>query len=317
MLIDPSDLLAFQDPEEVCSKSPFRVLVVEDDLVHFTYCEHVLRNIYGDKLILQRVTDCLGAIEALNANEYEICLLDYLVKDGSAKDVLGRVDFTQVITPVIVVSAFDDREFVLEALRHGADDYVIKGRFSEGDLHQAIQYAIYRKYKELKLRRRALYDPLTGLANRSLLYDRLDEAHRYASRHKEKFAVLVVDLDKLKLVNDSMGHEAGDRLIQISANALVSSLRASDTIARVGGDEFVAILKNVRDKQGLARLCANLLKAVETRTSAEGGFTAQISCSIGVAVYPDDTVSLAEMLRLADTAMYAVKANGGGSFKFV
>lgn len=316
MLINQADPVVFQDPEEVCSKSPFRVLLVEDDLVHFTYCEHVLQTIYGDKLVLERAVDCQGAVDALNGREFEICLLDYMVKDGDAKDVLARVDFGHVTTPVIVVSAFDDREFVLDALRHGADDYVIKGRFSDSDLQQAIEYAIYRKYKELRLRQQALFDPLTGLANRSLLFDRLDEAHRFSSRHKEKFAVMVVDLDKLKMVNDSMGHEAGDRLIQIAANGLVSSLRASDTVARVGGDEFVAILKNIRDKHSLARLCANILKNIETRTAAESGIPTPISCSIGVAVFPDDTLSQAEMLRRADAAMYAVKRGGGGSFKF-
>lgn len=317
MLISPTDPVAFQDPEDVCSKSPFRVLLVEDDIVQYLYCENVLQSIYGEKLVLERAVDCHGAIDALNNKEFEICLLDYMVKDGSAKDVLARVDFGHVTTPVIVVSAFDDREFVLEALRHGADDYVIKGRFSQGDLHQAIQYAIYRKYKELRLRQRALYDQLTGLANRNLLFDRLDEAHRFSGRHQEKFAVMVIDLDKLKQVNDTQGHEAGDRLIQVTANALVSSLRASDTVARVGGDEFVAILKNIRDKQGLARLCATILKTVQTMTAAECATVEPISCSIGVTVFPDDTKSQAEMLRMADAAMYAVKRSGGGSFKFV
>ena len=316
MLISRTDSAAFKDPEEVCSKSPFRVLVVEDDLVHFTYCEYILRSIYGEKLVLERAVDCRTAVHKLNSQEFEICLLDYLVKDGSAKDVLARVDFAHVTTPVIVVSAFDDRDFVLEALRHGADDYVIKGKFSDNELHQAIQYAIYRKYKELRLRQRALYDPLTGLANRHLLMDRLDEALRFSSRHNEKFAVMVVDLDKLKQVNDSLGHEAGDRLIQCSANALVSSMRSSDTVARVGGDEFIAILKNIRDKSGLERICETVRTTVESRASAEIGTEHGISCSIGLAIFPDDSDSPADMLRLADAAMYAVKHVGGGGFKF-
>ena len=316
MLISRTDSAAFKDPEEVCSKSPFRVLVVEDDLVHFTYCEYILRSIYGDKLVLDRAVDCWTAIDKLNSQEFEICLLDYLVKDGSAKDVLARVDFAHVTTPVIVVSAFDDRDFVLEALRHGADDYVIKGKFSDNELHQAIQYAIYRKYKELRLRQRALYDPLTGLANRHLLMDRLDEAQRFSSRHNEKFAVMVVDLDKLKLVNDTMGHEAGDRLIQCSANALVSSMRASDTVARVGGDEFIAILKNIRDKAGLERICETVRATIVSMAAAEIGGEPGVTCSIGIAVYPDDSTLPAEMLHMADSAMYAVKRDGGDGFQF-
>jgi diguanylate cyclase (GGDEF)-like protein len=315
VLLNRTDSMPFRDPEEVCSRSPFRVLVVEDDLVHYTYCEFILQTIYGDKLILERAIDCSTAIEKLNSQEFEVCLLDYLVKDGNAKDVLARVDFGHVTTPVIVVSAFDDREFVLEALRHGADDYVIKGKFSVNELHQAIQYSVYRKYKEMRLRQQALYDPLTGLANRHLLFDRLDEAHRYAARHGEKFAVVVIDLDKIKAVNDSYGHEVGDRVIQLAANAIVATLRSSDTVARVGGDEFVAILKSVRDKHGLGRLCDNVRKTIRDQASPDGGDP--LTCSIGVALFPDDSNAPSEMLRLADTTMYGIKRAGGDGVAFV
>ncbi len=316
MLIGRSDPFTFQDPEDVCAKSPFRVLVVEDDLVHFTYCEHVLRNLYGDTLELERAEDCPGAIALLGSGRFDICLLDYLVRDGSAKDVLTRVDLGCVDTPIIVISASDDRDYMLEALRHGADDYVVKGRFAESDLHRAIQYAIYRKYKELRLRQRALYDPLTGLANRHLFFDRLDEVHRFSARHGEKYAVMVVDLDRLKHVNDTMGHEAGDRYIRAAANGLVSSMRSSDTVARAGGDEFVAILKNIRDKQSLTRLCGVVRAAITAKAAAEEDLPGPLTCSIGIAVNPDDTESPAEMLRLADSAMYAVKRQGGNGFRF-
>ncbi|CAA7620865.1 Response regulator containing a CheY-like receiver domain and a GGDEF domain [Candidatus Terasakiella magnetica] len=315
MLIGRTDPIPFEDPEDVCARSPFRVLVVEDENVHFTLCEFLLNNIYGDKLIIERAVDCRTAIEKLTTQAYEICLLDYLMADGNAKDVLSRLTLGQIDTPVIVVSAFDNQNFMLEALRHGADDYVIKGKFSEVELHQAIQYAIYRKYKEIRLRQRALYDPLTGLANRHLFFDRLDEVHRFALRHDEKFAVMVVDLDKLKIINDTMGHEAGDKLIQSAANGLVTSLRASDTAARVGGDEFVAILKNVRDKQSLSRLCFLIQNTIAAK-ALDVGMPEPASCSIGIAVYPDDTDSPAEMLRLADAAMYTVKRMGGGSYRF-
>ncbi|MBI3446137.1 MAG: diguanylate cyclase, partial [Magnetospirillum sp.] len=240
----------------------------------------------------------------------------YLVKDGNAKDVLSRIDFGIIETPIIVISAFDDREFMLEALRHGADDYVVKGRFGESDLHRAIQYAIYRKYKELRLRQRALYDPLTGLANRHLFFDRLDEVHRFSTRHNEKYAVMVVDLDRLKHVNDSMGHEAGDRYIRAAANGLVCSMRASDTVARAGGDEFVAILKNIRDKRSLERLCGVVRETIAAKAAAESDLPGPLTCSIGIAVSPDDTESPAEMLRLADAAMYVIKRQGGNGVHF-
>lgn len=316
MLAGHSDTLAFQDPEDVCARSPFRVLVVEDDLVHFTYCDHVLRGLYGEALELERAVDCQGAIDLLGSGRFDVCLLDYMVKGGNAKDVLTRIDFGYVETPVIVISALDDRDTMLDALRHGADDYVVKGRFAESDLHRAIQYAIYRKYKEMRLRQRALYDPLTGLANRHLFFDRLDEVHRFSTRHGEKYAVMVVDLDRLKHVNDTRGHEAGDRYIRAAANALVCSMRSSDTVARAGGDEFVAILKNIRDKQSLMRLCGVVKDNIAAKAAAEEGLPGPLTCSIGIAVNPDDTETPAEMLRLADAAMYQVKRRGGNGFRF-
>jgi two-component system cell cycle response regulator len=316
MLIDRSNSFPHQDPEDICAKSPFRVLVVEDDLVQFMYCEHVLQNLYGEALHLERAVDCPGAIERLSSGLFDICLLDYLVKDGSTKDVLSRIDLGLIETPIIVISAFDDRDYMLEALRYGADDYVVKGRFTDSDLNRAIQYAIYRKYKELRLRQRALYDPLTGLANRHLFFDRLDEVHRFSARHEEKYAVMVVDLDRLKHVNDTMGHEAGDRFIRAAANGLVCSMRTSDTVARAGGDEFVAILKNIRDKQSLVRLCNVVRDAIAAKAAAEEDLPGPLTCSIGIAVNPDDTETPAEMLRLADAAMYGVKRQGGNGFRF-
>lgn len=316
MLIGRNDPFAAFDPSDICAKSPFRVLVVEDELVHFTYCEHLLRSLFGDALALERAQDCAAAVSLLADGSFDICLLDYLIKDGNAVDVLTRIDLLDLDTPVIIVSAFDDREYMMEALRHGADDFVIKGRFTEGDLHRAIHYAVYRKQREVRLRRRALYDPLTGLANRHLFFDRLEEAHRFSRRHAEKYAVMVVDLDRLKLINDTMGHEAGDRFIRAAANGLVSSLRASDTVARTGGDEFVVILRNIRDKAGLGRLCRAIRDNVAAKAAAEGDFPGRLTCSIGLAVSPDDTDTPAEMLRLADSAMYEAKRAGGDGYRF-
>lgn len=302
------------DPAAILAQSPFRILVVEDDVVHFTYCEGLLAGIFGDKLQLDRATDCTTAIERLNSNSYEVCLLDYMVEGGDAKDILSGVNFGLVNTPVIVVSAFDDKSFIQDALKYGADDYVIKGQFNRAQLEQAIQYAVYRKHKELVLRQRALHDPLTGLANRHLLLDRLDEVHRYAVRYGEKYAVMMVDLDKLKSMNDTFGHEAGDRYILSAAKAILSCTRSSDTVARVGGDEFVAILKNIRAKENMVRIVSAVVGAVGAH-QREPGQSFSPGCSIGMAVYPDDGETPDDLLRAADAAMYTAKRAGGGGWR--
>jgi len=126
----------------------------------------------------------------------------------------------------------------------------------------------------------------------------------------------VVDVDKLKTVNDSLGHDAGDRLICSTANALVGSMRASDTVARTGGDEFIAVLKNVRDKAGLSRLCNVVSKALQAKAAEEMDTPSPLTCSIGVAVFPDDGALPSDILRQADAAMYRIKHAGGNGFAF-
>ena len=302
-----------QDPAMILSKSPFRILLAEDDPMQQLYCEQMLKVIFGDKLHLDWEAKCSPAIERLNSGEYDVCLLDYMVEDGTAKDILSHINFSIVNTPVIIVSAFDDKDFTLEALRHGADDYVIKGSFSSAQLELAIRYAIYRKHKELVLRQRAFYDPLTGLANRHLFLDRLGEVHRFSQRYQEQYGLLVIDLDKLKPINDKLGHHVGDRYIVAAAQALTSCVRNSDTVARIGGDEFVVLLKNIRDKESTIVVCAKICAAFAALMPEPGADT-QPSCSIGVAVYPEDSKQDEELMRCADEAMYKAKRAGGSGF---
>ena len=308
------DRAASFDPETIMSKDPFRVLLVEDDQIHYIYAEFLLNTIFGARLQLTWVREAEEAVEQLLSNSYDICLLDYLLKGANARDVLGAVNLGLLDTAIIVVSAFEEREFVLQALRSGADDYVIKGRFNDKELERAIHYSVYRKWKEIVLRQKALYDPLTGLANRNLLHDRLQEVSKYSTRHQKKFAIMVFDVDGLKQVNDRFGHMVGDRLIKRASEVVVATLRSSDTVARVGGDEFVAVLKDVRDIEAIERICRNVCATVNGE-SPVAGEDLRMSCSIGVSIYPDCGLDIDELLRKADEAMYVVKRGGGNGYR--
>ncbi len=302
------------DPAAILLQSPFRILVVEDEDIHFAYCQGMLEAIFGDRLALDRATACTEAVDKLSAGHHDICLLDYLVEDGNARDILSRVNFGLVHTPVIIVSAYEDKTFILDALRFGADDYVVKGRFTRAHLEQVIQYAVYRKHKELLLRKQALYDPLTGLANRYLLMDRLEELHRFSVRYGEKYAVVAIDADRLKTANDVYGHDAGDRYLLGIAHALTGAVRTSDTVARMGGDEFLAVVKNIHEKANMERVCTAIRDGVG-RFSLGDGIDFRPSCSVGAAVYPDDGASPADLIAKADAAMYVAKRAGGGGWR--
>jgi diguanylate cyclase (GGDEF)-like protein len=161
----------------------------------------------------------------------------------------------------------------------------------------------------------AQHDALTGLPNRSLLRDRLQVAIRNASRSRARLAVLFIDLDRFKEVNDSLGHEFGDALLRAVAHRLKSGLRDSDTVSRLGGDEFVLLLPGVRDADEARQVADKLLEAVD-RVFELDGRTVQVGASVGVALYPEDGTDADTLTRHADAAMYRAKGAGRNTVRF-
>ena len=166
-----------------------------------------------------------------------------------------------------------------------------------------------------QLSHRANHDALTGLPNRLLLGDRIDQAIRLAPRHGKKVAVLFMDLDGFKTINDTLGHPAGDLLLKSVARRLVGCVRGSDTVCRQGGDEFVILLSEVGQAEDAALSARRILDTIGAPHLIEGNLT-HVSASIGVGVYPDDGADSQALLKAADTAMYQAKANGRQRYQF-
>ena len=167
---------------------------------------------------------------------------------------------------------------------------------------------------EEKVRHLAFYDALTDLPNRSLLEDRLDRAIARADRQNAKMSLLFVDLDRFKPVNDRLGHDVGDWLLKRVAERMQSCLRASDTVARVGGDEFVVLLPEVGRVEDAAGTAEKVRLTLQAPFFTRDGAPLAISCSIGVAVHPDHATTARDLLRRADEAMYRAKTAGGDGF---
>ncbi len=162
-----------------------------------------------------------------------------------------------------------------------------------------------RKTKD-EFRDLAYHDDLTGLPKRSLLYDRLGLAITHAHRQASHLALLFLDLDDFKAVNDSFGHDSGDRLLVELATRVRSSVRAGDTVARFGGDEFVVLLDSVTGPQDAAHVAAKVLDAAQASYRLDG-HDVSVAASVGVSVYPGDGTSADELVRSADAAMYRDK----------
>lgn len=161
----------------------------------------------------------------------------------------------------------------------------------------------------------AHHDPLTALPNRLLFNERFEQQLCHAERLQRGFAVIFIDLDDFKLINDSMGHNAGDELLKVIAARIQSTIRRSDTLARLGGDEFVMLLPEVNEPQRCASLAHKVLLAV-IEPVLLGSVRVQVSASLGIAFYPHDGQDSAQLLRAADSAMYHAKALGRNRFAF-
>lgn len=183
--------------------------------------------------------------------------------------------------------------------------------FYEGTVEDITE----RKNHERELEYQSTHDALTGLPNRTLLVDRLDQYIGLADRYHSKVAIAFIDLDQFKLINDSMGHHAGDELLKTMAGRLAKCVRDSDTVVRLGGDEFVLLLTGLHEIEDVAESMQRVLTSVAEPCTIENREFV-ISCSIGISIYPDDAKDTGALLKYADAAMYKSKQSGRNMFQF-
>lgn len=200
--------------------------------------------------------------------------------------------------------------------------HLTPGAKGRGRLRGVMVDVTARKDMEARLSHLASHDALTGLPNRNLLHDRLDQALVYAARHARAAGVLFLDLDRFKFVNDSLGHSTGDRLLKAVAERLKGCVREGDTVARLGGDEFVVILEDMAQPQDAALVAQKILESFvrpfRVEIPQEGGDAQEFffTTSIGISLYPGDGDDAQALLKNADTAMYRAKERGGNNYQF-
>ncbi|MET0104339.1 MAG: diguanylate cyclase [Sedimenticola sp.] len=195
-----------------------------------------------------------------------------------------------------------------------------KAEESQRQAMQELERRVEERTVELRLANKALtrlanYDSLTGLPNRTLFSERLKMAMAHARRNRCKIALLFMDLDGFKEVNDRHGHESGDLVLQETAKRLHNCLREEDTVGRMGGDEFTVILNNLADREDAAGVAEKLIQAIDEPYEIAYEIQ-QIGISIGVAIYPEDTDVMDTLMQYADDAMYRVKRSGKNSFRY-
>src|SRR3954463_8274779 len=230
-------------------------------------------------------------------------------------DALAQVRTAALDVPVILLTDDDDEQLAIRAVREGAQDVLVAERVDAATLRRAVALAIERKRVEARLAHQALHDDLTGLPNRALFIDRLGQALSRLGRHATSLAVLFLDLDRFKAVNDNMGHAAGDELLRAVGERLAGVLRVGDTAARLGGDEFAVLCEDVAGERHAIGVAERVAETLREPFHLGGGDEVFVGTSVGIALATQGTEDPDVLVREADAAMYRAKERGGGVYE--
>jgi len=293
-----------------------RLLLVEDNPADARLIKELLAGpaYFGVTYQRSHAETLYTAEEMCSNNEFDVILLDLNLPDSMGLETLDHLNGLFPEIPIIVLTGSNDAELTLQSVQHGAQDYIPKDECNGPLLTRVIHYAIERKRVEAKLKHLATHDPLTDLPNRALFYDRLIQATKRTIRKNTggliwKAAVIVIDLDNFKQINDNYGHESGDKVLRELAPRLRACLRQSDTVARMGGDEFAFVLEGILSQADCVYVVERILRALQ-KPSVLNGKDYLLSASIGISIFPDDTSDIELLIRYADQAMYAAKQQG-------
>ena len=228
-------------------------------------------------------------------------------------------------TPIIIMSAFDDRKTLLNALNIGIDYFtpkpidmdIVNERLEKiaKHLQNNIDAENARKNELNNLRHMAHYDTLTEVPNRFLFNLKLDKALARAKRNKSSVALFFIDLDNFKGINDSYGHGGGDIVLKTVSKNIQNIIRKEDTLARISGDEFSVIIEDITGIQYIDHLAKKILKASSNKIEFNNKII-NMSCSIGISKFPNDSMDKKELIHFADTAMYKAKNSGKATYEY-
>ncbi len=300
-----------------------RILLVEDNMGDALLLRETRRDA-GEPgwFELTHVTRLEEGLVKLTTSLFDVVLLDLSLPDAHGLETLSRARAHCGGTPIVVMTGTNDETMAIRAVQEGAQDYLVKGVAESHTIIRAIRYAIERQRLIAELaqanelqRHLANHDALTGMPNRQLFYDRLDQCFAHARREGKDVAVLFFDLDDFKLKNDSLGHDAGDRILKTIAKRVAGTIRASDTAARLGGDEFTFILYDVDSPEDVARMAHTLLDAIAEPITIDAN-ELHVTASAGISMFPADGNDVETIIRNADMAMYRAKAAGRNTYQF-
>ncbi len=294
------------------------ILIVDDQESNVRLLEQMLRAAGYTHMTSTMDPHTVCALH--RANHYDLILLDLQMPGRDGFQVMADLQAIESdgYVPILAVTAQPDHK--LRALASGAKDFISKPidiMEAKTRIHNMLEVRLL--YKQLEqhsheLETLALHDALTGLPNRRLLMDRLSLAIAHARRSKRTMAVMYLDLDGFKQINDTLGHDAGDTLLKMAAVRLLAAVRQEDTVARLGGDEFVIVLWELGHADGVAKLVSKVMQAASQPYRIQDR-DVDMTVSVGVGIYPTHGTEVETLMKSADLALYEAKHAGKNNYR--
>ncbi|VAW70087.1 diguanylate cyclase/phosphodiesterase (GGDEF & EAL domains) with PAS/PAC sensor(s) [hydrothermal vent metagenome] len=293
-------------------ESSGHIIIADDDPSILLLLRHILSENNFD---VTEARSGMEAIELCREQQFDLAIFDLVMPNVDGISACKEVTFqTQNPPPVLIVTSLDDDTSISHAFDAGAIDYITKP-INWSVFKQRVKRIVEAEKNRQKIQRLEFHDTLTGLPNRTLLLDRLESATLRAQRNKNMVALMMIDIDNLKLINETLGHANGDKLIQSVASRLSKTIRNTDTLSRSGGDEFDLIIENIHRLEDIGLMAEKFSRTIEHNLTLMDE-EIHVKASIGISVYPQDGNDIGSLLSHADAALYRAKDRGGNVYEF-
>jgi two-component system cell cycle response regulator len=288
-----------------------KILLIDDDATMAEMIGFMVTAFRRGPFVVEHRADFAGGLKSLLTGDYVLCLLDYHLGERDGLELLREAKAQHCPTPVILLTGSSREETDLAAMDGGAVDFMEKIELNPRGLERAVYYALKMSAAMAQLRNQAAHDELTGVVNRREFDRRLLEEWQRSIRFARPLSLVMIDLDRFKVINDTHGHPVGDEVLRHVAGLLSAQIRQVDCLARYGGDEFVLLL--VETDLTNAKAVAARLRELVVRTPCRiesKNLTIDVGFSAGVAAWPDNADKLSALVAAADADLYDSKRRG-------
>ncbi|MEI8345610.1 MAG: GGDEF domain-containing response regulator [Candidatus Omnitrophota bacterium] len=289
----------------------FKILMIEDDENYVTILRERLSEVGEQSFIVTHASDLEIGLNQIKEGRFDAILLDLSLPDNRGLEGLGRIREKAADLPIVVLTGLDNQKMGVEALRSGAQDYLVKGDATSREIAKSIRYAIERQQMQTALKNESLIDDLTSLYNRRGFFNIVQQQLKLALRTRRDMLLIFIDVDRFKQINDTYGHLEGDRALVDLAEILKKSFRETDVTGRLGGDEFAVLA--IEASLGQYPNILGRLKQRISNFNSTGRRQFELSVSVGAQQYDSlNPCTMEELIRQADQKMYELKKRAEG-----